>query len=99
MLYDFNLAFKACEALLFPIHRSFIVDVHCCGNIGMTHDFLNDLDVSFVLTEPRAECVSELVYGETRDQYRLSLFFLCCFCFLLVVVADNAFYRPIDIVG
>ena len=62
LLYNFYLALKACKTLLFPIHRSFIVDVHCRGNIGMTHDFLNDLDVSFVLTEPRTECVSELVY-------------------------------------
>ena len=37
----------------------FCVYIHCGGNIRMTHDFLNDLQVGFVLAEASAECVPQ----------------------------------------
>ena len=37
------------------------VDVHGRLNVGVSHDLLNDLDISFILTEPCTEGVAEVM--------------------------------------
>ena len=49
------------EAGLFPFHVRFIVNIHCCLNIRMTHDLLNRLEVRFVFTIPGAESVPQVM--------------------------------------
>lgn len=42
----------------------FIVDVHRCRNVGVTHNLLNDFQVCLVLTETGAEGMSYMVATE-----------------------------------
>ena len=87
---DFSL--KVSEALSFLLSRRLVVDVHRCGDIGVTHNLLDDFQIRFVLTKPGAKSMSEDMYREMRKQNWLSLFFLGTKRFFLIVVPAN----PID---
>ena len=54
---------KACHFLFFG---RLIVDIHRSLDVSMSHDFLDDFDVGFVLAESRAKCMPQIVCAEVR---------------------------------
>ena len=60
----------------------------------MTHDFLNDLQVGFVLAEASAECVPQDMAAKLWKKNRVTIFFLRLGFFFLIIVCTNASVRP-----
>ena len=52
-----DLPLKINEAGHFSFLRSFIVNIHCCRDIRMPHDFLNNLEIFLVLAKASAKCM------------------------------------------
>lgn len=52
-----DLPLKINEAGHFSFLRSFIVNIHCCRDIRMPHDFLNNLEIFLVLAKTSAKCM------------------------------------------
>ena len=52
------LTLKSRKACHFLFLGCLVVDIHCGLDVSMTHDFLNDFDVCFVLAEACAKSVS-----------------------------------------
>ena len=52
------LTLKSRKACHFLFLGCLVVDIHCGLNVSMTHDFLNNFDVCFVLAEACAKSVS-----------------------------------------
>ena len=65
----------------------------------MPHDLLDKLDIVRAFAEPRAECVSHVMYAKMRQQLRLTIFQFSLIHFLHVVSYADSLNRPIDIVG
>lgn len=66
LLTNPHLTLQIGKALGLFLFRRFVVDIHRRGYIGVSHDFLNDLQVGFILAKPSAECVPQIVNGEMR---------------------------------
>ena len=62
----------------------------------MTHNFLDDLEVRFILAESRTEGMAKIVRAEMRQQLRLAVLFLCLLGFGLVILPADPFYCPVD---
>ena len=77
----------------------FCVYIHCGGNIRMTHDFLNDLQVGFVLAEASAECVPQDMAAKLWQKNRVTIFFLRLGFFFLIIVCTNRADSAIDGIG
>ncbi len=54
--------------------RNMRINIHSCGKISVAHHLLDKLDVVRAFTEPRAECVSHVMYAKMRQQFRLTIF-------------------------
>ena len=52
-----DLPLKINKAGHFSFLRSFIVNIHCCRDIRMPHDFLNNLEIFLVLAKASAKCM------------------------------------------
>ena len=52
-----DLPLKINKAGHFSFLRSFIVNIHCCRDIRMPHDFLNNLEIFLVLAKTSAKCM------------------------------------------
>lgn len=52
-----DLPLKINKAGHFSFLRSFIVNIHCCRDIRMPHDFLNNLEIVLVLAKTSAKCM------------------------------------------
>ena len=52
----------------------------------MTHDFLNDLQVGFVLAEASAECVPEVMAAKVGQKNRVTVLLISLGCFSLIIV-------------
>lgn len=74
----------------------FCVYIHCGGNIRMTHDFLNDLQVGFVLAEASAECVPQDMAAKLWQKNRVTIFFLRLGFFFLIIVCTNRADSAVD---
>ena len=98
-LTDLNLALKIGKAFFLLFLGCLIVDVHRCGYISMPHDFLDNLEVGFILTESSTEGMAKIVSTEMRQQLRLAILFLCFLGFYLVVLPANPFNCPVDCMG
>ena len=83
---NLNLALKVSHADLLLLLRDLVVHVHRNTDVGVPHDFLDDLQVRFMLTQPSAERMPEIMDGEVWQQHRLTMLLLSQFSFLLVVV-------------
>lgn len=75
------------------------VDVHCGGEISMSHDLLNKFNIIGALTKPGAEGVPKVVHTEMREQIRLTVFQLSLIHFLHVVGNADSLNRPVDVMG
>ena len=62
----------------------------------MAHNFLNDLQIGFVLAESGAEGMTEIVNTEMREQLRFSVFLFCLCSFFFVVVSENTINGTIN---
>lgn len=62
----------------------------------MTHDFLNDLQVGFVLAEASAECVPQDTAAKLWQKNRVTIFFLRLGFFFLIVVCTNRADSAVD---
>jgi len=62
----------------------------------MTHDFLNDLQVGFVLAEASAECVPQDMAAKLWQKNRVTIFFLRLGFFFLIVVCTNRADSAVD---
>ena len=65
----------------------------------MAHHLLDKLDVVGAFTEPRAECVSHVMYAKMRQQFRLTIFQFSLIHFFGVVGDGDTLDGPIDIMG
>lgn len=77
----------------------FCVYIHCGGNIRMTHDFLNDLQVGFVLAEASAERVPQDMAAKLWQKNRVTIFFLRLGFFFLIIVCTNRADSAVDGIG
>ena len=75
------------------------VNIHSCGKISVAHHLLDKLDVVGAFTEPRAECVSHVMYAKMRQQFRLTIFQFSLIHFFGVVGDGDTLDGPIDIMG
>ena len=62
----------------------------------MTHDFLNDLQVGFVLAEASAECVPQDMAAKLWQKNRVTIFFLRLGFFFLIIVCTNRADSSVD---
>ena len=62
----------------------------------MTHDFLNDFQVGFVLAEASAECVPQDMAAKLWQKNRVTIFFLRLGFFFLIVVCTNRADSAVD---
>ena len=53
-----NLPLKINETGYFSFLGSFIVDIHCCRDVRMPHDFLDNLEIFLVFTKASAKGMS-----------------------------------------
>ena len=74
----------------------FCVHIHCSGNIRMTHDLLNDLQVGFVFAETGAERMPEMVAAKVGQENRVTIFCISLGCFFLIIVCADCMNRTID---
>ena len=98
-MYDsanLNLPLQVPKAGLFLLHRGFIIDIHGGRNIGVPHDFLDDFQVGFVLTEAGAEGVPQIMDGEVREQDRLPPLLFSGSSFLSIAVTDDVLDDLVD---
>lgn len=65
----------------------------------MTHDFLNDLQVGFVLAEASAECVPQDMAAKLWQKNRVTIFFLRLGFFFLIIVCTNRADSAVDGIG
>ena len=65
----------------------------------MAHHLLDKLDVVGAFTEPRAECVSHVMYAKMRQQFRLTIFQFSLIHFFGVVGDGDTLDGPVDIMG
>lgn len=65
----------------------------------MAHHLLDKLDVVRAFTEPRAECVSHVMYAKMRQQFRLTIFQFSLIHFFGVVGDGDTLDGPVDIMG
>ena len=65
----------------------------------MAHHLLDKLDVVRAFAEPRAECVSHVMYAKMRQQFRLTIFQFSLIHFFGVVGDGDTLDGPIDIMG
>ena len=65
----------------------------------MTHDFLNDLQVGFVLAEASAERVSQDVAAKLGQKNRVTIFFFRSGFFFLIIVCANRTDSAVDGIG
>lgn len=75
------------------------INIHSCGKISVAHHLLDKLDVVRAFTEPRAECVSHVMYAKMRQQFRLTIFQFSLIHFFGVVGDGDTLDGPIDIMG
>ena len=75
------------------------INIHSCGKISVAHHLLDKLDVVGAFTEPRAECVSHVMYAKMRQQFRLTIFQFSLIHFFGVVGDGDTLDGPIDIMG
>ena len=62
----------------------------------MTHDFLNDLQVGFVLAEASAERVPQDMAAKLWQKNRVTIFFLRLGFFFLIIVCTNRADSAVD---
>ena len=96
---NLNLAFKVGHTDLLLLLRDLVVHVHRNTDVSVPHDFLDDLQVRFMLTQPSAERMPEIMDGEVWQQHRLTMLPLSQFSFLLVVVPHDANQSLVDVGG
>ena len=65
----------------------------------MAHHLLDKLDVVRAFTEPRAECVSHVMYAKMRQQFRLTIFQFSLIHFFGVVGDGDTLDGPVDIMA
>lgn len=65
----------------------------------MTHDFLNDLQVGFVLAEASAERVPQDMAAKLWQKNRVTIFFLRLGFFFLIIVCTNRADSAVDGIG
>ncbi len=65
----------------------------------MPHNFLNDLQVGFVLAEASAECVPQDVAAKLGQKNRVTIFFLRLGFFFLIIVCANRTDGTVDGIG
>ena len=65
----------------------------------MAHHLLDKLDIVRAFAEPRAECVSHVMYAKMRQQFRLTIFQFSLIHFFGVVGDGDTLDGPIDIMG
>ena len=95
----FDFALQIFKGFPFLALGCFCIDVHGGADVGMAHDVLNDLDIGFILTEPGAERVPQIMNREVRDHHRFTMF--CRGAGLFPFIASRAYpiNRPVDRVG
>lgn len=54
---DLDFSLKSCKRLYLFILSCFIINIHRSRYIGVSHYFLNDLQIGFVLAKTGTECV------------------------------------------
>ena len=64
---DLDFAFQIGERFHLFLSGCLVIDVHRCGNIGVSHDLLYDFEICLVLAETGAEGMTEVVYREMRE--------------------------------
>ena len=75
------------------------INIHSCGKISVAHHLLDKLDIVRAFAEPRAECVSHVMYAKMRQQFRLTIFQFSLIHFFGVVGDGDTLDGPIDIMG
>lgn len=65
----------------------------------MTHDFLNNLNVGFILTIAGTECMPQIMDREVGNLNWLPVLLLGSLCFTLITSQTNSFYCPVNGVG
>lgn len=65
----------------------------------MTHDFLNDLQVGFILAEASAECVPQDMAAKLWQKNRVTIFFFRFGFFFLIIVCANRTDGAVDGIG
>ena len=93
------LTLKSRKACHFLFLGCLVVDIHCGLDVSMTHNFLNNFDVSFVLAEACAKSVSQVMCAKVWQQNRFTSFFLCRLGFFNITVTDNSCNCSIDNMG
>ena len=71
---DLDFAFQIGERFHLFLSGCLVIDVHRCGNIGVSHDLLYDFEICLVLAESSTEGMPQVVYREMRKQFRFSVF-------------------------
>lgn len=90
---DSDLAFEPGKGFQLLFFCRLIVDIHCCLDVAVSHDFLDDLDVRLVLTEARTKGMPQVMDGKVRQLDSAVRFGFN------VVISDNARNRSIYDVG
>lgn len=62
----------------------------------MTHDFLNNLDIGFVLTIAGTECMPQIMDREVGNLNRLPMLLFGSLCFAFITSQSDSFYCPVD---
>ena len=62
----------------------------------MTHDFLNDFNISLVLTKPRTESMTQIMSRKVTNQYRISPLLIGQHRFIFDVGGTNAVNSSVD---
>ena len=68
----------------------FVIHIHRCGNIRMTHDLLNQLQIAFTFAQACAECVTQLMYAEARKNERIPILNQSYPPFTLIVIINDS---------
>lgn len=74
LLSYYNLSFEICHHLFFLFCCNLSIDIHGCCNIGMSHDILNNLQVSLILAKSGTEGMTKIVCRKAWKEH--------CFSFL-----------------
>ena len=84
------------DGIMFNFTCRFCIYIQCGLNIRMSHDFLDCLDIRFLLAESCAECVPYVMTRKMGDDQRLALFFRRSQYLVIIIARIYSFDSTID---